>query len=185
MKIKQFNTFIKEAIRKDDLGHLNDDLPANSQNDKGGYDYEDDSTKDHGYYDDWYDESDFEKLGKSSNPKFDSDDDYDAYSNDDEDEQDDVENLHSLLRQMFRNAGLKDVRVTSKKNKEIIIECHLPKTTTLKAVISALDVANKLKKDVLSEYECDFDVWQKSASTGVLVFEFYLDDETNSYTLPF
>ena len=39
MKIKQFNTFIKEAIRKDDLSRLNDDLPANSQNDKGGYDY--------------------------------------------------------------------------------------------------------------------------------------------------
>lgn len=184
MKIKQFNTFIKEAIRKDDLSHLNDDLPANNQNDKGGYDYEDDSTKDYGYYDDWYDESDFEKLGKSSNPKFNSDNDYDDYPDYEEDDKDDLENLHSLLRQMFRNAGLKDVRVTSKKHEEIIIECHLPRTTTLKAVISALDVANKLKKDVLSEYECDFDIWQ-SASTGVLVFEFYIGDESNSSRLPF
>ncbi|NBP16435.1 hypothetical protein EBU95_18955 [bacterium] len=188
MKIKHYTKFI-EGVRKDDLSHLNDGLSANKKNEgrwpeDEDYDFEDDSTKDYGDYDDWYDESDFDKLGTSSNPKFDkSRDDWD-YEGDEEDDSDDRENLHSLLRQMFRSSGIKDVRVTSVKHKEIIIECHLPIKTDLKTIISALDVAHKLKRDILSQYECDFDVWQ-AVGKGVITFEFYLTDGEEEDSVPF
>ena len=117
MKIKTFIKYLKENIREDDFSHLNNKLPANKKNEgrwpDDDYEYGDDSTKDYGDYDDWYDdESTPDNARKSSNPKFEDDDDeeYDIYT---DDQDDDVEHLTYLLRQMFRNSGLSDVRAVS------------------------------------------------------------------------
>ena len=60
MKIKNFIKYL-ENVREDDSSHLNDKLAANKKNERGEYDYDDDSTKDYGQYgeyDDFYDEED-------------------------------------------------------------------------------------------------------------------------------
>lgn len=189
MKLNNFYNFITENIRKDEDSYLNDNLFANKKNEArwpdddddeyDPYDYEDDSTKNYGYYDDWYDDA----PKKSSNPKFDRDYSYDDDLEDEED-QDAKETLHSLLRQMFRNVGIKDTRITSVKNKEILIECHLPQNSPLSLIIGIFEVAQKLKKDILEGYDVEFDVWH-SKEKGILMFEFYFDEEEKDDSLPF
>lgn len=186
MKVKDFIDFLKENIRKDDLSHLNDDLAANKKNearwpsdDDDDYEYEDDETKDYGDYDDWYDDDNYEPK-KSSNPKFDKDDDY--YEDDDQD--DDIEHLNYLLRRMFKNAGIDDVRISSHKDIDIVIECHVPKENTLREVIRVFEVANKLKRDILAQYDSEFDVWQ-SKDKGILSFGFTLSDGLEDDSFPF
>ena len=49
MKIKNFIKYL-ENVREDDSSHLNDKLAANKKNERGEYDYDDDSTKDYGQY---------------------------------------------------------------------------------------------------------------------------------------
>jgi hypothetical protein len=130
MKVKTFIKYL-ENIRKDDFSHLNDDLSANKKNEgrwpDDDYDYGDDSTKDYGDYDDWYDDEDEKYYSgrKSSNPKFDDDDNDDDYTyGDDDGDDDDVQHLTYLLRQMFRNSGVDNVQITAKRNEDIVIEVY-------------------------------------------------------------
>lgn len=191
MKINNFLDYLKENIRKDDFSHLNDDLSANKKNearwpddDDDDYDYSDDSTKDYGDYDDWYDD-DKNSRRKSSNPKFNDDGDDDEYDIYEDDQDDDIEHLTYLLRQMFRNAGVSDVRVTAYKNDEILIEVHMGKKETLRNVIKVFEVANKLKRDILAQYDSEFEMWQSKDNRGILTFGFTLDEGLDDDNMPF
>jgi hypothetical protein len=191
MKINNFLDYLKENIRKDDFSHLNDDLSANKKNearwpddDDDDYDYSDDSTKDYGDYDDWYDD-DKNSRRKSSNPKFNDDDDDDVYDIYEDDQDDDIEHLTYLLRQMFRNAGVSDVRVNAYKNDEILIEVYMGKKETLRNVIKVFEVANKLKRDILAQYDSEFEMWQSKDNRGILTFGFTLDEGLDDDNMPF
>lgn len=180
--MRNLKTYL-EAVRGDDASHLNDDLPANRNS--SGYDYDDDSTKDYGDYDDWYDEEDEDYYaGKSSNPKFDDDEDYEDYEDFEEDD-DAVEHLTYLLRQMFRNSGINDVRVTAKGNEDIMVEVHMTKKESLRSIIKVFEVANKLKRDILAQYYTEFDIWQSRTGGSILIFSFTLNGYDNDDNLPF
>jgi hypothetical protein len=190
MKIKTFIKYLKENVRDDEFSHLNDDLSANKKNEgrwpDDDYTYDDDSTKDYGDYDDWYDdESTRDNARKSSNPKFDDYDDDDEYDIYDQDEDDDIEHLSYLLRQMFRNSGIEDVRVSAKKNDDILIEVYMSKKETLRNVIKVFEVANKLKRDILAQYDSEFELWESKAKTGILTFGFTLDEGLDDDNMPF
>lgn len=192
MKIKNFIKYL-ENYREDEFSHLNDKLSANKKNegrwDNDGYDYDDDSTKDYsgyGEYDDWYEDEDQYHTGKkSSNPKFDDDDDDDDGYYDNSDDEDDVEHLTYLLRQMFRNSGIDDVRVTAKGNEDIVCEIYMNKKETLRNVIKVFEVANKLKRDILAQYDAEFEIWQSKAGGGILTFGFTLDEGLDDDNMPF
>jgi hypothetical protein len=188
MKIKTFIKYLKENIRKDEFSHLNDGLSANRKNEgrwDDDYDYEDDSTNSYGDDDDWYDDDDDDYTGKltSSNPKFNKfdDDDYD----DVDDVDDDVEHLTYLLRQMFKNSGIYDVRVAAKKNDDILIEVYMSKKENLRNVIKVFEVANKLKRDILAQYDAEFDIWESKDRRGILTFGFTLDEGLDDDNMPF
>ena len=190
MKIKSFIKYLTENTREDEFSHLNDDLSANKRNEGrwDDYNYDDDSTQNYGDDDDWYDDDDDDDYyGKrtSSNPKFNDgdDDDYD-YTDGDEDD-DDVEHLLYLLRQMFRNSGVDDVRITAKRNEDIVIECYLRKKESLRNVIKVFEVANKLKRDILSQYDSEFDMWESKTGGGILTFGFTLNEGLDDDTMPF
>lgn len=187
MRVKTFIKYIKENIRKDEFDHLNDDLDANKKGrwPDDGYKYDDDSTKDYGEYDDWYDDEDEKYYSgrKSSNPKFDDDDD--DYGYDEEDEEDDIQHLTSLLRQMFRNSGIDNVSVTAKKNEDIVIEVYMSKKDTLRNIIKVFEVANKLKRDILAQYDSEFDIWTSKTGAGILSFGFTLDEGLGDDNMPF
>jgi len=172
--MRKLKTYL-EAIRQDDDSHLNDGLSANRKSFE--YDYEDDSTRDYDDWSDWEDEVDDDYYaGQSLNPKF--NDDYDE-----DGEDDDVEHLRYLLRQMFRNSGISDVRVTARGNEDILIEVNMSKKETLREIIKVFEVANKLKRDILSQYFSEFDIWQHRNGGVILNFSFTLGN--NEDNLPF
>jgi len=187
MKIKTFIKYL-ENLREDEFGHLNDKLSANKKNEgrwDDDYDYDDDSTKNYsgyGEYDDWYEDDD-QTGKKSSNPKFDDDDD--DYGYEDGDDDDDVQHLTYLLRQMFRNSGVDDVHITAKGNEDIVCEIYMAKKETLRNVIKVFEVANKLKRDILAQYDAEFEIWQSKAGGGILSFGFTLDEGLDDDNMPF
>jgi hypothetical protein len=191
MKVKTFIKYL-ESVREDEFSHLNDDLSANKKNegrwDDDDYSYDDDSTKDYGADDDWYDddEEDDDKYNKSSNSKFDDKDEFqNEYGYDDDDEEDDIQHLTYLLRQMFRNSGVDNVHISAKRNEDIVIEVYMGKKDTLRNVIKVFEVANKLKRDILAQYDSEFDIWTAKNGSGILSFGFTLDEGLNDDTMPF
>jgi hypothetical protein len=179
MKIKTFVKYLKENIREDEFSHLNDNLYANNEARWDDYNYDDDSTYDYGDYGDWHDDESTRynyKKNTSSDPKFDDDDEYD--------EDEDVQHLLYLLRQMFRNSGVQDVRVTAKGNEDILIECYMRKGDSLRNVIKVFEVANKLKRDILAQYDSEFQMWDSKVG-GVLTFGFTLGEGLDDDGLPF
>lgn len=162
MDIKNYKLFLEKDInwRDDEDSHLNDGL--NDRWDDSTYDPDDDDNYE---YDDDYDYG-----GSAKNP-------FDGYEDDEDDkdiETDDMEHLLYLLRSMFKNSGI-DAQITNKKmNIKIFIE--LNKKERLKSLISIFEVVNKLKKDILIQYTCEFDMWQ-SRSKPYFEFEFFYGED--------
>lgn len=158
MNIKNYKLFLEKDVnwRDDEDSYLNDGL-----NDR-------------------WDDSTYDPDGSDDNYEYDDDYDYGkkdyihGYDEDDEDgediETDDMEHLLYLLRSMFKNSGI-DARITNKKM-DIKIFIELNKKERLKSLISIFEVVNKLKKDILIQYTCEFDMWQ-TASKPYFEFEFF------------
>jgi hypothetical protein len=176
MKIKTFINYLKENIREDEFSHLNDRLSAN--NEDRDYDYDDDSTKSYGEYDDFYD--DYDHSYEDEDDDYDYDDNYNT-----EDEDDDINHLTYLLRQMFKNSGIDKVEITAKRNEDIVIECYMGQKDSLRNIIKAFEVANKLKRDILAQYDSRFEIWQTRKGAGILSFGFTLGDGLDDDNAPF
>ena len=124
-------------------------------------------------YDDDYEDEGYDKLNS---------DDYDD-SDDNGGGQDDIEHLEYLLREMFRNVCI-DVTVTSD-NGDIQIVAILNQKERLRDVISIFSVANKLKKDILAQYDSEFDLWEDKKGLPMLTFSFYYGDGLGDDNTPF
>ena len=94
-----------------------------------------------------------------------------------------MEHLEYLLREMFKNVGI-DVTVTSD-NGDIQIVVMLNKKERLRDVISVFSVANKLKKDILAQYDSEFDLWEDNKGLPMLTFNFYYGDGLGDSNAPF
>lgn len=125
-----------------------------------------------GYDDEDYEDEGYDKLNS---------DDYD--DSDDNGNQDDMAHLEYLLREMFRNVGI-DVTVTSD-NGDIQIVAMLNQKERLRDVISIFSVANKLKKDILAQYDSEFDLWEDKKGLPMLTFSFYYGDGLGDDNTPF
>jgi hypothetical protein len=167
MKIKKYLEhwrFFEDNDDDDDSKHREDEDAW--MNDKLDKNKKDD-------FDDWYD--------------YDDDSTYDSTSYDDED--DDVENLNYLLRSMFRNSGIDNVIVETKKM-DITVTVTLNRRERLKEVIKVFEVANKLKKDILAQYDSEvemYDTWDKldKMSKPTIVFSFLYDEGLYDDEAPF
>ena len=122
---------------------------------------------------------------------YDYDDDSTSYDDEDSsyDEDDEVENLNSLLREMFRNSGINNVIVETIKM-DITITVTLNRREELKQVIKVFEVANKLKKDILAQYDSEvemYDSWDKldKMSKPTVVFSFLYDEGLYDDEAPF
>lgn len=123
-------------------------------------------------YDDDYEDEGYDKLNS---------DDYD--DSDDNGNQDDMAHLEYLLREMFRNVGI-DATVTSD-NGDIQIVVMLNQKERLRDVINIFSVANKLKKDILAQYDSEFDLWEDKKGQPMLTFDFYYGDGLGDDNAPF
>lgn len=90
-------------------------------------------------------------------------------------EDDDMDNLLYLLRKMFYNSGIENVIISNKKM-DLTIYVELEREERLKDIIKVFEVVNKLKKDILPQYDSEFDMWKTKKGNPLLTFTFYYDE---------
>jgi hypothetical protein len=156
--------------------------------------YFEDSPYDDDYDDeDNYREDEYAHLNDNLpiNKKSEFDDDYeygnyeeDDYENDDDVDVDDMQHLLYLLRTMFKNSGVEDVYVESKKM-DISISVEMRRRETIKDIMRVFEVANKLKKDILAQYDSEFEMWETKQGKPMFVFNFYYDEGLEDDNMPF
>ncbi len=86
---------------------------------------------------------------------------------------------------MFRNSGVDNVQITAKRNEDIVIEVNMNKKESLRNIIRVFEVANKLKRDILAQYDSEFDIWTSKSGGGILSFGFTLDEGLEDDNMPF
>jgi hypothetical protein len=133
------------------------------------------SDDDEDFYDDEYYGHNF---GHYDNKDGDTDRDPDLSDEDIED--DDMEHLKYLLRGMFKNKGIENVSITND-NLDLSIRCSMGHREKLSDVINVFDLLNKLKMDILPQYDSEFDMWE-SQKGQTLEFGFYYDEGLNDDT---
>lgn len=99
---------------------------------------------------------------------------------DDDIEDNDMEHLKYLLRGMFKNKGFHNVSITNDEL-DLSIRCNLSHRERLSDLISLFDLVNKLKTDILPQYDSDYDTWE-SQKGQVMEFGFYYDEGLNDDT---
>ena len=181
MKIKKYNIFLeKDNLRSDEHSHLNDILGKFEKSKYEGRwdadDYDDDDDHDYGFYD--QDDED-DNFGSHSSKK----DEYDEYDEDGMNSND-IQHLNYLLRTMFRNSGIEDVHIENKKL-DLSISCALRKKESMKDVIKVFELAKKLKKDILGQYDSEFEMWETKDGRPLLTFNFYYGEGLNDDYAPF
>jgi hypothetical protein len=92
------------------------------------------------------------------------DGDRDPDLSDEDIEDDDMEHLKYLLRGMFKNKGIENVSITNDN-----------------LDLNVFDLLNKLKMDILPQYDSEFDMWE-SQRGQTLEFGFYYDEGLNDDT---
>ncbi len=109
-----------------------------------------------------------------------------VYSPGDEDEEiisDDMEHLMYLLRSLFKNIGV-EVEVEHK-GLDIMIYAVLDKREKIKNITKIFDVAKKLKKDILAQYDSEFELWETKNGHPMLTFNFFYDNGDGDDIAPF
>jgi hypothetical protein len=184
MKLKKYNIFLeKDNLREDEFRHLNDML--NKKN-EGRWDDDEEDDDDYGFYD--QDEDDDDHLFGRPNHPSKSDSKEDEYDEDEYDEDginsNDIQHLNYLLRTMFKNSGIDDVQIENKKL-DISIACIMTRKESMRAVIKVFEVAKKLKKDILAQYDSEFEMWETKDGRPMLIFNFYYGEGLNNDYAPF
>ena len=137
--------------------------------------YEDTDYEDESYYND-----DDYLFGRPSHSKK-------GTEEDDDDEQigdSDMDNLLYLLRTMFRNKGIKDVYVEHEEL-DITISVTMGRKEKIESIISVFDTAKRLKRDILPQYDSEFEMWETKDGKPLLVFNFYYEEGLNDDDAPF
>jgi hypothetical protein len=136
--------------------------------------------------DDFYDSEYYGGIGHNFNDYDNRDTDWvsatdrDPDLTDDDIENDDMEHLKYLLRGMFKNKGFHNVSITND-SLDLTIRCNLSHRERLSDLISLFDLVNKLKTDILPQYDSDYETWE-SQRGQVMEFCFYYDEGLNDDT---
>jgi hypothetical protein len=116
----------------------------------------------------------------------DPDDDFDFadelspknYSKYDDDEEPDeelkaaFEHLASTIRQMIRNANIKNSTVTVH-DKDFVMEFILDQKSKFSSFVSLLGLMKKIHQDILIQYEPAVDLWYTKDKRPLLTIDFY------------
>lgn len=108
---------------------------------------------------------------------------YDPDEEESEIPNEDMDHLVYLLRSLFRNSGI-DASI-SYKNLDINIMVDLNKREKLSNILRVFDVVKKLKKDILLQYECEFELWEAKGGQPILTFNFSYNEGISDSDEPF
>lgn len=130
--------------------------------------------------DEYEDNDDYNYIdyGKHDYTKYDLDDEIDGNMDDD------MEHLKSLLLKMFHNKGIENVKIANNKL-DLSVRCFLNQRERLSEIVGLFDLINKLRTDILPQYDTEFDMWQ-NYNGETFEFGFYFndgdgDDNDNDY----
>ena len=84
----------------------------------------------------------------------------------------DMDNLLYLLRTMFKNKGIKNVYVENDEL-DISISVTMNMKEKIENIISVFDTAKRLKRDILPQYDSEFEMWETKDGRPLLTFNFY------------
>lgn len=123
----------------------------------------------------------FPKSRNQYGSKYEDDEDFEQKKDDiDYENDDDVQHLLYLLREMFKNVGVSvDVEASSD---DISITAFLNRRGKLSDVIKIFEVVKKLKKDILGQYDSQFELWETKKGDPRITFEFSLEGEDGDTT---
>lgn len=83
---------------------------------------------------------------------------------------DEMENLLYLLRTLFKNGGV-DAEFENK-GLDIMVYVVLNKREKMSSVLKVFDLVKKLKKDILPQYDSEFELWETKGGEPMLTFNF-------------
>jgi hypothetical protein len=116
------------------------------------------------------DDEDYARLKSKYSMLGGLDDDDDDDDDVDDIQSEDMENLLYLLRTLFKNSGV-SAEVESK-GLDITVYAVLAKKEKMASILKVFDVAKKLKKDILPQYDSEFEMWETKAGEPMLTFIF-------------
>ena len=136
--------------------------------------YEDTDYEDESYYND-----DDYLFGRPSHSKKGTEEEEEEMIGDS-----DMDNLLYLLRTMFKNKGIKDVYVEHDEL-DITISVTMGYKEKIESIISVFDTAKRLKRDILPQYDSEFEMWETKDGKPLLVFNFYYGEGLEDDNTPF
>jgi hypothetical protein len=104
----------------------------------------------------------------------DYDDDYDYVDSQDKGEQ--MEHLLYLLRTMFTNSGIENIEIEND-GLNVSIGVEVRPREKLRDIVKIFEVVNKLKRDILPQYESEFEMWETKEKNPLFLFNFYYDEK--------
>ena len=116
----------------------------------------------------------------------DSDDDFNKYSDDGEDDdgEDEEDHLCYLIRSMFNNYGVS--AYVERDDLDIILYIYLQKKEKMQNILRCFDiVTNKLKRDILPQYESELELYESKEGIPILQFSFFYSDGDKDDRAPF
>jgi hypothetical protein len=107
---------------------------------------------------------------------------YNEYK-DEESYEDDIENLLYLLRTYFKKSGID--AVVKNKELDINIQVSVNRVEKLETIVKIFEVAKKVRKDMLGEYDSEMDIWSYKTGDTTIEFFFYYDEGDGDDSAPF
>ena len=87
---------------------------------------------------------------------------------------DDMEHLYYLIRNTFKNIGI--TVVIEKRGLDLSLCIMLNKVEKIKNLVTIFNTVNKIKNDILPQYDCELEMWQPKDGITELIFGFFYED---------
>ena len=133
-------------------------------------DFDDEDEDDESYYnsDDYL----FGRPYKTTKSKYYEEDE----DNNPQPESDEMDSICESIRDMFKLSGIS--AYVESDDLDINVSVEMNKKDKLRRLLRVLEISKRLQKEVLIEYECEFELWEtKKDKRPLLVFNFYASGE--------
>jgi hypothetical protein len=96
-----------------------------------------------------------------------------------QEEQDELENLASVIRQMARRQGFRSFNISIEED-HILVEITMNSEEKLSKLFQMFDFMRKIQKDFFTGANCDMDLWENKKGQPVFTYELYYKSESYS-----
>lgn len=136
------------------------------------------------------------KFDDARNYSYDDDDDFDkdvprweeeeeegSYFSEEPSDEDEEDHLCYLIRSMFNNYGIN--AQVERNDLDITVYVFLQMKERMKNILKTFDVVNKLKKDILPQYDSELELYESKQGYPIFRFDFFYGTGDKDDNLPF